>query len=194
MKVINGGLWTGDEMFTKKPRYESKGGGYFYKSTKFLAVCSAFVTMVLMVYITADVFGRYFLNKPMPNSLSMSETLMVFLAFLGLAYVQANKKNIVLDFLSNRFGVVGRALVEVVSMFLAVVTIGLIIWASWSWAWESWVIKDSMQGTFLIPYYYSKTAMVVGLIFLFIQFIIDFAQSIDHLRKISKTNTGKEEN
>jgi TRAP-type C4-dicarboxylate transport system permease small subunit len=177
----------GDEMLTKNPRYESGWGGYFYNSTKFLAVCSAVVTMLLMLYIVADVFGRYALNQPMPNSLAVSETLMVFLAFLGLAYVQARKMNIRLDFLAKRFGLMGNAILEVFSMLLSVTVIGLIIWASWSWVWESWVIKDSMQGTLLIPYYYSKTAMAVGLFFLFIQFMIDLAKSIDRLRKIKTT-------
>jgi TRAP-type C4-dicarboxylate transport system permease small subunit len=79
-------------------------------------------------------------------------------------------------------------------MLLALVVIGLIIWASWGWVWESWVIKDSMQGSFLIPYYYSKTAMFVGLIFLFIQFAIDFVKSIDGLSKIMKTDTTRREN
>jgi len=193
-KVINAALWMGDEMSTKKPIYESKWAGYFYNTTRFLAVCSAFFVMLLMLYITADVIGRYLFNKPVPNSLAVSETLMVFLSFLGLAYVQANKKNIRLDFLADRFGMLGGAILEVFSMFLALVVIGLFIWASSSWVWESWVIKDSMQGSFLIPFYYSKTAMFVGLIFLFIQLVIDFAKSIDGLCKIKKTNTVKGEN
>ena len=184
----------GNEMSTKKPRYESRWGGFFYNATRFLAVCSAFCVMLLMLYITADVIGRYLFNRPVPNSLAVSETLMVFLAFLGLAYAQANKKNIRLDFLANRFGMLGSAILEVFSMLLAVGVIGLIIWASWSWVWESWVIKDSMQGSFLIPYYYSKTAMFVGLIFLFIQFMIDLVRSMGGLRKIRKTNTIKGEN
>ena len=175
-------------MSTTKPRFESKWAAYFYNSTRFLAVCSAFCVMLMMLYITADVFGRYLFNKPVPNSLAVSETLMVFLAFLGLAYAQANKKNIRLDFLVNRFGRLGTAILEVFYMLLAVFVIGLMIWASSSWVWESWVIKDSMQGDFLIPFYYSKTAMFVGLIFLFVQYLIDLAKGIASLWKMKKEN------
>ena len=173
-------------MSTEKPKGESRRSGYFYNSTRYLAVFSAFCVMLLMLYITADVIGRYLFNRPVPNSLAVSETLMVFLSFLGLAYVQANKKNIRLDFLADRFGVLGSAILEVFSTFLALAVIGLFIWASSTWVWESWVIKDSMQGSFLIPFYYSKTAMFVGLIFLFIQLVIDFAKGIGGLRKIEK--------
>ena len=55
------------------------------------------------------------------------------------------------------------------------------LWASASWVWESLVIKDSMQGSFPIPYYYSKTPMFIGLVFLFIQYLIDLGKSIHRL-------------
>ena len=152
--------------------------GIFFKTTKFFAVISAFITMLLMLYISADVFGRYAFNKPLPNSQAVAETLMVGLAFLGLAYVQAQKKNIYLDFFTNRLGPLSSALQDVFSNALSVLVVGLIVWASASWVWESLVIRDSMQGSFPIPYYYSKTPMFIGLVFLFLQFLIDLAKSI----------------
>ena len=161
--------------------------GIFFKTTKFFAVASAFITMLLMVYITVDVFGRYVFNKPLPNSQAVAETLMVGLAFLGLAYVQAQKKNIYLDFLTNRLGPRGSALHEILSNVLSVLVIGLIVWASASWVWESIVIRDSMQGSFPIPYYYSKTPMFIGAVLLLIQFLIDLAKSIAGLCKLMTT-------
>ena len=159
----------------------------FFRVTKFFAVISAFITMLLMLYITADVFGRYGFNKPLPNSQAVAETLMVGLAFLGLAYVQAQKKNIYLDFLTNRLGPRGSALHDILSNVLSVLVIGLIVWASASWVWESIVIKDSMQGSFPIPYYYSKTPMFIGAVLLLIQFLIDLAKSIAGLSRLMTT-------
>jgi TRAP-type C4-dicarboxylate transport system permease small subunit len=161
----------------------------FFKVTKFFAVVSANITMLLMLYITADVVGRYGFNKPLPNSQAVAETLMVGLAFLGLAYVQAQKKNIYLDFLTNQLGPRGSALHEVISMLLSALVIGLIVWASASWVWESIVIKDSMQGSFPIPYYYSKTPMFIGAVLLLVQYLIDLAKSIAELRKRMITAT-----
>jgi len=161
--------------------------GIFFKTTKFFAVCSAFITMLLMLYISADVFGRYAFNKPLPNSQAVAETLMVGLAFLGLAYVQAQKKNICLDFLTNRLGPLGSALQDVFSMLLSVMVMGLIVWASASWVWESLVIRDAMQGSFPIPYYYSKVPMFIGAVLLLIQFLIDLAKSIAGLSKLMTT-------
>ena len=163
----------------------------FFKATEILAVCSAFFVMLLMLYIVADVFGRYVFNKPLPNSLAVAETLMVCLAFLGLAYVQAKKMNISLDFITNRLGPRSMAVHEVLSMLLNTVVIGLILWASASWVWESLVIKDSMQGSFPIPYYYSKTPMFIGLVFLFLQYLIDLGKSIHRLGQLKSAATGR---
>jgi TRAP-type C4-dicarboxylate transport system permease small subunit len=174
-------------MSTTNPPPSAGWQSIFYKVTKFFAVCSAFVTMLLMLYITADVFGRYVFNKPLPNSQAVAETLMVGLAFLGLAYVQAQKKNIYLDFLTNRLGPRSSALHEVLSNILSVLVIGLIVWASASWVWESIVIRDAMQGSFPIPYYYSKTPMFIGAVLLLIQFLIDLAKSITGLGKLMTT-------
>jgi TRAP-type C4-dicarboxylate transport system permease small subunit len=168
----------------------STGTGWeakFFSVTKFFAVVSAFITMLLMLYITADVFGRYGFNKPLPNSQAVAETLMVGLAFLGLAYVQAQKKNIYLDFLTNRLGPRGSALHDILSNVLSVLVIGLIVWASASWVWESIVIRDSMQGSFPIPYYYSKMPMFIGAVLLLVQFLIDLAKSIAGLSKLLRT-------
>jgi TRAP-type transport system small permease protein len=157
----------------------------FFKVTKFFAVVSAFITILLMLYITFDVLGRYAFNRPLPNSQAVSETLMVGLAFLGLAYVQAQKKNIYLDFITSHFGPLGGAVHEVMSMLLSAFIIGLIVWASAGWVWESIVIKDSMQGSFPIPYYYSKTPMFIGGVLLLIQYVIDLVKSIAALGKLS---------
>ena len=72
-------------------------------------------------------------------------------------------------------------------MLLSVLVIGLIVWASSSWVWESLVIKDSMQGSFPIPYYYSKTPMFIGAVLLLIQFLIDLAKSIAGLSRLLTT-------
>ena len=163
----------------------------FFAVTKFLAVCSAFFVMLLMLYIVADVFGRYAFNHPLPNSLAVSETLMVCLAFLGLAYVQAKKMNIRLDFVTSRLGPLGVAVHELLSDLVNAAVIGLILWASASWVWESWVIKDAMQGPFPIPFYYSKTPMFVGLVFLFLQYLIDLGKSIHELRRAMPNAKGR---
>ncbi|MFV0244355.1 MAG: TRAP transporter small permease [Qingshengfaniella sp.] len=53
-------------------------------------VISASALILIMVSITADAFGRYFLNKPFQGQYEFTSLyLMVILTFLGLAKIQA---------------------------------------------------------------------------------------------------------
>lgn len=159
----------------------SRLAGHYFKASKVLALSGAGFVLFLMFYITADVAGRYLANRPVPASLQISETLMVFIAYLGLAYGQARGIHIRIEFLAQRLKPRWQAIFDIFGLLIGFVLIGLMIWANWGWAWESWRAKDSMQGAISIPYYPSKFGLVLALFFLWVQYGIDLIRRISQL-------------
>lgn len=59
--------------------------------------------VVLMLLTVADVFGRYFLNRPVPGTFELTELFMVFIVFLALGLAQHHNEHISLDLAYNYF-------------------------------------------------------------------------------------------
>ena len=62
--------------------------------------------IAIMCITCVSVIGRYFFNSPIPDDLVMNEFLMVVVAFLPLAAVQASREHVFVtifsDWLPNR--------------------------------------------------------------------------------------------
>lgn len=64
----------------------------------YLAACWL---MLLMVLTCADVFGRYFLNTPIPGGFELTEMLLAALIFTGLPLVTLNNDHVTVDLLDS---------------------------------------------------------------------------------------------
>lgn len=56
-----------------------------------------------MLLTVSDVFGRYFLNRPVPGTFELTELFMVFIVFLALGLAQHHNEHISLDIAYNHF-------------------------------------------------------------------------------------------
>ena len=82
---------------------------------------------VLMLAVTADVGGRYFLNSPISGVYEIGETyLMVAIVFLGLAQAQRHGANVRVLFVFERFPARLRLWLEVAYLLAAALVFGLI--------------------------------------------------------------------
>ncbi len=70
---------------------------------RFLTHVGSIALASLMLLTVADVFGRYFLNQPVPGTFEMTELFMVFIVFLALGLAQHHNEHISLDLAYNYF-------------------------------------------------------------------------------------------
>jgi TRAP-type C4-dicarboxylate transport system permease small subunit len=77
---------------------------------------------------TADVIGRYFLNRPVEGAIELSEFALVLLVFLGLGSTGLTGNQVVVDIALERFGPRLRATSDAVNALL-----GLGFWALIAW-------------------------------------------------------------
>lgn len=127
----------------------------------FLAI-AAVLSFFIMLWITADVFGRDLFNKPLQATFQLSKTLIVIVAALSFAYVQDKRGNIELEFLTKHFSPLWQAILDMFAMVLGFVFFGLIFLGALGWSIETWQIGEYMEGESAFPYWPSRFALTVG--------------------------------
>lgn len=157
---------------------------YYLKVVTGMVLVSGVLMVVMMIYTTGDVTGRYLANNPLPATYEFTVTLMVFIVFLSLAHTQAVGGHLKLDFLSQRINPRGQAILEILTLLIGLSLLALITWQAWGWAWEAWQIKEEMEGTLGIPYFPSRLGLTIGAFLLWIQYLINLIQRIDQLLRI----------
>jgi len=91
------------------------------------AVAVAALAALAGVTVT-DVTGRYAFNKPLLGAIELTELLMVFLSFGGLALAELRNSHITVDFFVSALPQRARALLEAAGALLGVAFWGLVAW------------------------------------------------------------------
>lgn len=164
----------------------SAAAGYYFKVNKVLVLVSALTVFLLMVYISADAGGRSLAKTPMPATFEVSQTAMVYIVFLALAYVQARGGHLRLDFFVRRASPRGQAILHLVTLLIGLAIFALLFWQTWWRALDSVATMEVMEGLLGIPYYPARFAVAVGAFLLWVQFAIDLIRQIDQLLSMRK--------
>lgn len=83
---------------------------HFYALTGFLAWVSFIGTGLLVVVISIDVGGRYFLNKPLPGSLEMVQMIILVMSGFAMMLTAAKGRHIKIDLIPSRLSERGRVI------------------------------------------------------------------------------------
>jgi len=137
--------------------------------------------LLLMLVTSADVVGRYLLNKPLHGALEMTELGLIAMVTLTWAYTQAEKGHISLDLLFSHFSHRVQSIIGMFTSFLGMFVVGLIAWYAVPFALDS---RASMEWTarLHIPLYPFKFLIFIGGLALFFQFALDMLDSYRQLR------------
>lgn len=156
---------------------------YINTAIQGLAWIAAIFLLLLMLYVTGDVIGRYVFNRPLPGAYELAATFLAFIVFLGLAFGEKIGINIRLLTLHDRLGKRARGITDIITYIIGVFLSGLIAQQSWKWAIDSFVRGEYMEGQINFPYYPSKFATAIGMTFLLIAFATKLIQSINQMKQ-----------
>jgi TRAP-type C4-dicarboxylate transport system permease small subunit len=104
--------------------------------------------VVLLILGTADVLGRYFLNRPITGTHEISSILVVGIVTFSWAYVQSKKGHIKIDFVVSRFPYLVQVITELIVSFISLAVFGTIVWQSAKIAiryWETGYLVPTIQ-------------------------------------------------
>lgn len=119
-------------------------------------------TFAMTLIGALDVLAIAVLNRPVPAALELSETLMVGVVFLALAYTQGRSQHIAVQLLYDRFPRDLQRAVTVFVRLLGLAFFGLLAWQGWHLFWQSWVIREYASGIIRFPVYPSKAFFAIG--------------------------------
>lgn len=138
-----------------------------------LGVLSGFATLLIMVIVCIDVFGRAVFNAPLHSGTELSELLLVAMVFFGLAAAQQQRQNFAVDVLVRHFPERVRRGFDLFSFLVCFGLVVMLAWPSTKQAISSFERGESGFGIVAFPVWPARTILAVGLWLLAVQFACD---------------------
>lgn len=147
---------------------------------KILAILAAALVAAIGVSTVIDVGGRFLFNHPLPGSVEIATEMLVMVVFLGITYVQVQKRHIRLEFLMERLSPKAQDRLNILTDFFVLATASFLAWRCVLKAEYSWRIGETAAGIVPIPYAPARTIVAIG--FILFAFTV-FLQICDRFRK-----------
>ncbi len=134
-----------------------------------------------MVY---EVVARYFFRAPTVWAQDLSYMLYGALFMLGGAYTLRRGGHIRTDFLYDRFGVRGQALVDAIAyLFFFFPAFGVFLWFGWGYFIESWRLDERAISPWSPPIYPFRAVLPLAAALLLVQGVSETLKSLYALAK-----------
>ena len=145
--------------------------------SRILVIISTISLTVMMMLTVSDVFLRYLVKSPIPDSQQMTEYLMICVAFLAMAWVAVKNEHITVDLIVPRFPLRVQEIFDSVTYLLG---LGMVVLISWRTFLEAPTVKEIGFDTLIleIPQYPFFIILGFGLAALALVMIIQVVQHI----------------
>jgi TRAP-type mannitol/chloroaromatic compound transport system permease small subunit len=151
--------------------------GVFVKWFGLGAGISAFLMMFL---IFADIIGRKFFNRPVEGAYEITESLLTFIIYLGVAYTQFEKGHVRVTLFTDRLKPKAQNAWFTIVYFIGCLFFVYAAYCMFCFAWDSWLVREVKWGTVEYPLYPVKAIAGAGMFLLGIQFLMDSIRELFH--------------
>jgi len=155
-----------------------------HKVNQFLSGFCGWLMLAMMILLVVDILGRTF-KRPIQGMAELSVFVMMIVIYLGLARCEEHREHVNLEVVRNALPRRARQITELIAYVLALLTVGLLLYAVCQNALASFQKKEALEGTVELCIWPVKFVMVIGLFFFFIQ---TFINTLDVARKRDKSN------
>ena len=125
----------------------------------------------MMLLVVAKVVMRYFFNSPIVWVIDITEYAMLFITFLGIAWLLKKEGHVIMDLLLDRLNQKGRHLATAITSFVAAIICFIITWYGVVVGLDWYNINYFYQGALDIPAFYLEAVIPVGMLLVTIQFL-----------------------
>lgn len=102
------------------------------KVCKWLHNIAEFILLLMMLWITFDVLGRWLFNHPIKGTVDFTELGLSMVVFLSLAYTHLHKVHVTIDFVVERFSEKIQCIFEGVINVVIAAVLCIVAWSLWS--------------------------------------------------------------
>lgn len=147
------------------------------KSEDWMILIGSFVLYVMMGLVIVDVGGRFLFNKPIAGNIELTEMLMVFSIYLGMAYTQREKGHVGMDLfittvLKGKAYHLNNIIINFLSLFINIMIA--------YYAFNQAIVTYHNKSTSIylnIPMWFLPLFVSVGTIFLCLRLLLEFKES-----------------
>ncbi|WP_158231939.1 MULTISPECIES: TRAP transporter small permease [unclassified Sporosarcina] len=148
----------------------------------FMAILGRVVIIIISLLIIVDIVSLKFFSYQFPWVLEVSEYLLVFLTFLGVAWLLREDGHIKLDLLLNRLSEKNRMRMEILNSCIGAIISLVITVYGFLATWNLHMRDIKTENILEIPRSLLIVVIPVGFLFVFIQFIRNFLSAINKLK------------
>jgi TRAP-type C4-dicarboxylate transport system permease small subunit len=157
------------------------------KFTSFMNAAATMWTFLLMFFMTADVFGRIFLNHPLTGAPELVKVSLVGVVYLHMPYTLWINRHIRSDLLSARMGPKLKLAMDIVMHLLGAALFAAIFFASWDPMFEAWKIGEyEGEGALRVPTAPIRTILVLGTSLTMVLYAVRAVEKISKILFVEK--------
>jgi TRAP-type mannitol/chloroaromatic compound transport system permease small subunit len=135
-------------------------------------VCFGLIPLTLIAMF--EVVMRYFFNHPTIWAWDVNRQIAAALGILGAGYALLYDKHPLIDVVVTRFPPQRRALVDLITGLIFLLTFVLLLWKSMQFGWMSFSQREALNSYWAPPIFQIKMLLPVGIFLLLIQGIAKF--------------------
>lgn len=105
-----------------------KAGTVFDRTIGYLAFLAAVLLIFTMLAVSAEVVMRYFLHRPMIWVMEITEIILLFVTFLGAAWLLRREGHVTVDVLLSHLDPRTQALLGIVSSIIGILICIILVW------------------------------------------------------------------
>lgn len=152
-------------------------GRFVHRVNAAMSGFSGWLMLAMMLLLIVDFVGRG-LRMPLQGMAELSVFVMMVVVYLGFARCEEHGEHVGLEIGLNLLPARPRRIMVAFSQLLAVATIALLFYAVATDAWSAFLTNDSIEGTVELPIWPTKFIMVVGMVFFFLQGLVNLGLAI----------------
>ena len=162
---------------------------FFDRTISFFFFLSAVFLIFLMVAVTTEVVARYFFNRPQMWVVESCEDSLLYITFLGTAWLLRKEGHVKIDIVTNRLNPRTDAVVHTITSLMGVVISLIIAWYGVLVTWDLFQ-KRIYAVTPLEPPLAAIVAVIpVGGFLLLIQFLRRSYNDVERWRGSMRSET-----
>ena len=100
------------------------------------ASVAAVMIMFMMLSVSADVVMRYFFNRPMIWTAEVARIMLLYMAFLGTAWVSRRGGHVTVDILFIRLSSRNQRIIRIISSIIGVIICLVFVWYGTQVTWD----------------------------------------------------------
>ncbi|MEX0954992.1 MAG: TRAP transporter small permease [Rhizobiaceae bacterium] len=138
-----------------------------------LAVAAALSVLAMMGMTSADVASRWITGRSIPGAQEVTESLMVAIVYLGMAYALCRREHVSVALLTSRLPARPAAALRLLGMIVMIAVITWMTWRTGQEALRSFQIGEVRFGLLQVPIWPARLTIPVGLTAFLMQALLD---------------------